>query len=108
MSVPKRFDCPGRITANIEENTYFTTNTHNHEGHDHATQVAASKFQEKLMDDATRPDIDIETLVSDSYDKLRDEVKAILPSFRSLVKMANRRQAKGRAKLPKEARELDN
>ena len=60
------------------------------------------------MDDAPRLDIETPTLVSDSYDKLGDEVKAILPTKRSLVKMANRRQAKSRAKLPKEARNFEN
>ena len=101
----KKLHCPGRITVS-DDNTYTTTTTHNHEGQCHANQVAASKFHEKVMDDAPRLDIETPTLVSESYDKLSADVKALLPLKRSLVKMANRKQAKGRAKIPKEAREL--
>ena len=101
----KKLHCPGRITVN-DDGTYTTTSTHNHEAQCHANQVAASKFNEKIIDDAPRLDIETPTLVSDSYDKLSDDVKALLPQKTSLVKMANRKQAKGRAKIPKEAKEL--
>ena len=100
----KKLHCPGRCS--IKEDTYTTTTSHNHEGQCQANQVAASKFTEKINDDAPRLDIETPTLVSDNYDKLSDDVKALLPLKRSLVKKANRKQSKEKAKIPKEAREL--
>ena len=103
----KKLHCPGRIEKKAD-NTYTFITLHNHAGQVQATQVAASKFTEKINEDAKRLDIETASLVSDNYDKLPNAVKAILPHKRSLVKKANRKQAKEKAKIPKEARKLEN